>query len=210
MLTCPLCNGESKDFCITKKRKFYRCNNCDGIFVPNKFKPSFNKEFERYKYHENDINDVNYQRYVYPLVQIVKENINLDKLGLDYGAGPGPVVTYLLSKNNYRIDLYDPYFHKNEEIFNNKYDFIICCEVVEHFHYPYKEFKKLKKLLKKNGKLFIMTNLYNDNYSFKGWSYKEDITHVFFYTEKTFKWIEEKFNFNINLINNNIIYLENM
>lgn len=153
------------------------------------------EEKERYKVHNNDINDMGYQRFVSPLVESVKRNYNRDHMGLDYGAGPGPIVTSLLEKEAYHIKLYDPYFHVYPENLHRKYDYIICSEVIEHFHNPYDEFKSLSNMLNPNGAIMCMTSLYEEDIDFKNWYYKNDKTHVFFYNRKALEWIKEEFNF---------------
>jgi hypothetical protein len=77
----------------------------------------------------------------------------------------------------------------------SKYDYIACCEVVEHFYDPFREFKKLKDLLNPGGKLYCMTELYDQNTDFRAWYYKNDPTHVFFYSPCAISWIKEQFNF---------------
>lgn len=66
---------------------------------------------------------------------------------------------------------------------------------MEHFHNPYKEFKLLKGLLKPNGKLYCMTNIYNKSIDFDAWYYKNDPTHVFMYQEETIHYLANEFNF---------------
>ena len=40
-----------------------------------------------------------------------------------------------------------------------------------------------------------MTELFSSEINFKEWYYKNDETHVVFYSEKTIKWIQQTFNF---------------
>ena len=86
-----------------------------------------------------------------------------------------------------------------------KYEYIACCEVIEHFYHPYKEFKNLRNMLKENGALYCQTNIYKENINFKDWYYKNDPTHVFFYTEKSIYWIKENFAFSDITIKNRLI-----
>ena len=68
-------------------------------------------------------------------------------------------------------------------------------EEVRIFHNPKKEFILLKKLLLENGKLYCMTDVYNEDIDFHNWRYKNDQTHIFIYHEKTIHWIKEQFGF---------------
>jgi hypothetical protein len=52
-------------------------------------------------------------------------------------------------------------------------------------------------LLKSEGILVVMTQLWNDTARFKGWRYATDPTHVVFYHANTFRFIAAHFGFNI-------------
>ncbi len=165
------------------------------------------EEKERYEAHNNDVNDTRYQKFVSPIVEGVKDNYNTNHTGLDYGAGTGPVITSLLEKKGYDVKLYDPFFHNYSENLCKKYDYIICSEVMEHFHNPYYEFKSLTKILNSKGTIFCMTSLYNEDINFENWYYKNDPTHVFFYHKKALEWIKNKFSFSDLQIDGKLIKL---
>ncbi|TQD40712.1 class I SAM-dependent methyltransferase [Haloflavibacter putidus] len=209
MQVCPLCFSKASKFFTTSKRTFYQCLYCKGIFVPPVYFLSSQEEKERYQTHENDVNNVGYQKFVEPLVQqILKYTQPTDK-GLDYGCGTGPVAAKLLRENGYDIQLYDPFFKDDKGILEKKYDFIFSCEVIEHFHKPQQEFTFLSDLLKPNGKLFCRTAIYSEKIDFENWYYKNDLTHVFFYHKKSFAYIRQKFDYkNLEIINDSIVYLE--
>jgi SAM-dependent methyltransferase len=149
----------------------------------------------RYEEHNNDVFDDGYRSFVSPLVNKVLEDFSSGHEGLDFGAGPGPVVSKILEENNYQIKQYDPFFHDYPELLKAKYDYVACCEVIEHFHIPRKEFELLKSLLRNNAKLYCMTHLYDDSIDFSNWYYKNDNTHVFFYQAETMNWIKSEFGF---------------
>jgi cyclopropane fatty-acyl-phospholipid synthase-like methyltransferase len=152
-------------------------------------------EKERYSTHNNDINDIRYQEFVSPIVEAVKKSYKTNHLGLDYGAGTGPVITSLLEKEGYSLNLYDPYFHDYPNNLQMEYDYIVCCEVMEHFHHPHDEFRRLYNLLNLGGSLFCMTSLYDESIDFESWYYKNDETHVFLYHRKGLEWIKNEFGF---------------
>ncbi|MBF0253274.1 MAG: class I SAM-dependent methyltransferase, partial [Candidatus Omnitrophica bacterium] len=153
-------------------------------------------EKKRYEKHNNDVNDPGYRKFVEPIVLEILNRYTPMHKGLDYGCGPGPVVAEMLKNKGYSVELYDPYFCDNREALKKKYDFIICCEVIEHFNSPAKDFERLRDLLNPGGALFCMTELYSENTDFKNWHYSNDPTHVFFYHTKTLSWIKAKFAFN--------------
>ena len=195
---CLLCGGEIEFFYRYKNKNtdYYKCNNCLSVMMDSSDYLSEEAEKNRYLTHNNDVEDKGYQEFVSPIVQAIKNEYNKQHIGLDFGAGTGPVITSLLEKDDYNVNLYDPYFYPNREKLLREYDYIICSEVMEHFYNPYEEFEKLFNLLKSNGTLFCMTSLYDENIDFHNWSYKDDETHVFFYHEKALKWIEREFGFN--------------
>lgn len=157
--------------------------------------PDKNTEKLRYEEHNNDINDLNYQQFVSPITTAILEARTQEDKGLDFGAGTGPVISKVLKDHNYSIVQYDPFFHNFPELLNGKYDYIACCEVIEHFHYPHEEFGLLKDLLKKGALLYCMTDLYDEGIDFHNWYYKNDPTHTFIYQKNTIHWIQQEFAF---------------
>lgn len=188
---CPLCNSEATSFYEDKKRHYLQCRNCAGIFLRQDLRLDPEAEKTRYLYHKNDINDTGYQDYLKPAVEAVEKEFYPESKGLDYGAGPGPVMAYLLEKKGFNLALFDPYFHPSIEVLTTKYDFIICTEVIEHFYHPLQEFQKLYDLLLPGGKLFCMTKIYHKEIDFSKWYYKNDLTHVFIYTAKSLVYVAE-------------------
>ncbi|PVW14599.1 methyltransferase domain-containing protein [Marixanthomonas spongiae] len=193
---CPLCkNGANTVYHKGKQGLFYRCNTCGIIHKATTDYPSKVSEKARYLTHNNDVTDTRYQNFVSPIVNSVVTDFPPTAKGLDFGAGTGPVITKMLSGKGYAVTLYDTFFHPNKQALQHSYNFIVCCEVMEHFHHPNKEFLLLKKLLKPRGKLYCMTELFSSEINFGKWYYKNDETHVVFYSEKTTKWMQRFFNF---------------
>ncbi|MBD3615107.1 MAG: class I SAM-dependent methyltransferase [Gracilimonas sp.] len=157
--------------------------------------PKTQEEIDRYESHDNDVEDPRYQNFVAPLVDKITEQFNKNSLGLDYGSGTGPVITKMLTDLGYEVNTFDPFFDNNPAVLDLKYDYIVSCEVIEHFHKPHKEFEKLKNMLKPNGALFLKTDLFTDDKDFHAWYYKSDETHVFFFHPETFKWLQTEFKF---------------
>ena len=194
-MICPLCSYNAELFSEDKKRKFYRCPECRGIFADSDALPSPKEEEDRYHLHNYDDQDAGYLRFVTPLIEAIKTNQPTSNKGLDYGCGKVPILAKNLAKLGFQVSLYDPFFHKNSNIFNQKYDFIVCCEVIEHFHKPNEQFQILKSLLSNSGSLYCKTELQPNLVDFQSWWYKNDITHTFFYSEETLQWIKKEFNF---------------
>ncbi len=172
------------------------------------FHPSPRDERARYETHNNDINDPGYRQFVRPLVNLVTACHGPKRAGLDFGAGTGPVAATILGEKGYEIELYDPFFFNNRAVLDKKYDYIICSEVIEHFHQPAKEFGLMRSLLNPGGSLICMTWLYSDDINFLSWRYKDDETHVIFYHLESIRWIKESFRFSSVDINERIIHLK--
>jgi len=206
---CPLCNGISSHFYQYKQQQYYQCSNCFGIFVDKKLLPGSETELLRYTKHHNDIEDDGYQSFVSPITSDIMADFNQNHKGLDFGAGTGPVISKILKENGFQIELYDPFFHNYPNLLEKQYDYIAACEVIEHFHNPKKEFRLLKKLLRKSGKLYCMTNIYDDSIDFRTWDYKNDFTHVFIYHKNTILYIKEEFGFSDVTINDRLITYSN-
>ena len=207
MVSCILCHTQNtQDYFRNEKHHFLVCNECTTVFRNPDTWVNANTEKERYLLHHNEVEDQGYQKFVSPLVEAVLAKYSNAATGLDFGCGTGPVAAALLKQNGFTISLYDPFFHPDESVLKETYDFIICCEVIEHFHDPLKEFKLLKSLLKPHGTLFCMTNLWNGKpEDFKGWWYKNDCTHTLFYNQVNLQIIQQRCGFQNSTVNSTII-----
>lgn len=190
---CPLCSTDSRPF---SDGRFSICENCGGIFRPQALLPGPEEESARYRLHQNDIRDTGYRNFLSPVIDAVLAHQNPKQRGLDFGCGPEPSVSLLLREKGYSINYYDPFFHPEPIPQNRKFDFIVCSEVIEHFHRPDREFTRLKELLTPRGRLYCMTWPFDDSIDFDSWSYKNDFTHTFFYRERTLRWIRDYWRFN--------------
>lgn len=193
-MECRICEHPTRLF-FKGYYDFYQCLSCKSVQRHPSTYPSLQEEKKRYEQHNNDVNDLNYQQFVKPIVNEVLKNHQPNEKGLDFGSGTGPVITKLLKDKDYYIQTYDPIFDNNKAVLQQQYHFIVCCEVMEHFHDPKKEFTLLKSLLLPGGKLYCMTDLYSVNIDFDKWYYKNDPTHVFFYSKKSLEYIKRKWGF---------------
>jgi len=203
---CPLCNQYGEIF---YRDRYFCCNGCSGIFMASGFLPSPEEERKIYMEHINDVTDVRYQNFASPIINAVKNNFSINSLGLDFGSGTGPVISKVLGDNKYNLMQYDPYFCNDTYALHLKYDYIVCCEVIEHFHSPSKEFELLKSLLKPNGHLYCMTHLYDNEIDFDSWYYKNDNTHVFIYQRETLVKIKDRYKFSSLTIEDRLMTFKN-
>ncbi|MBK9256782.1 MAG: class I SAM-dependent methyltransferase [Saprospiraceae bacterium] len=196
MKNCPLCQSDSLPFA---DGRYFICQQCEGIFLPTEHYLTPEKEKARYETHQNDVNDMRYQNFVSPITDSILEKFSPEHIGLDFGAGTGPVISKILRDQGFNVKQYDPFFFPSPNLLDETYDYIACCEVMEHFFYPAVEFERLKKMLNPGGILFCKTSIYDESINFRKWYYRNDPTHVIIYQNKTLEWIKNKFLFS-NLI----------
>ncbi len=199
---CPLCHQAARPFYLDV---FFECVNCAGIFRTREYLPTSEDEKSRYEEHHNDVLDPRYRQFVSPITSSVIRDYGPESVGLDFGSGTGPVISQVLLEAGYDIKQYDPFFDNKPEVLECQYDYIACCEVMEHFHNPKKEFHLLQSLLKPGGHLYCMTHLYTPAINFDNWYYRRDKTHSFIYQAATLKWIQEKWYFSTLTVDERLI-----
>jgi SAM-dependent methyltransferase len=209
-MKCRLCEDEDIQFYTKdKKRAYYICNNCDVVFVNDEDLPSVEFEKTKYDQHNNSVEHQGYKDFLGLLKNPLCELLEPNSFGLDFGSGPGPTLNILFEEEGYRVNLYDFFYAQNDNL-NPKvfqYDFITSTEVFEHLHNPIQDISKLLKCLKRNGYLAIMTGLRDDKNKdeFDKWWYKNDHTHIIFYSSKSMQYIADKFDLNIVYQKKNVI-----
>lgn len=195
-MTCRLCHHSTEPF---EQSGFFLCTHCGCILRDDVVLPSPEDERTRYLTHNNDIHDEGYRTFTRPITQHILDYFTPQHRGLDYGAGTGPVISQVLHEQGYNIVQYDPFFSPNREVLNRTYDFIACCEVVEHFHHPDKEFASIRDLLNPGGAFVGMTHLYSANILFANWYYKNDPTHVIIYVKQTLEYIAQSYGLRLDI-----------
>jgi len=205
---CPLCNTNQKlVFLPDKEREYYRCSCCDLIFVSRECYLSEYEEKARYDSHNNDPDDPRYRNFFKQLLTPLLAILPSNSYGLDFGSGPGPTLSLMLEECGHKVDLYDKFYAQNDAVFQNRYDFITATEVVEHLPNPLKDLEALVKILQKGGILAIMTEIVFPQLDFRNWYYKNDPSHVCFYSEKTFVYLANLLGLEIVTISERVIIL---
>jgi len=203
-MICTLCSSE---LIHKKDAYYYDCDTCKAIVKDEAYYLAADEEKARYETHNNDVNDSRYQNFTSPITNYVLDRFSPEHKGLDFGSGTGPVISSVLTKKGYSIVQYDPFFAPDRNVLNDSYDYIVSCEVFEHFYTPKKEIDKLISLLNNNGALLIMTLLYNDQIDFNTWFYRKDPTHVFIYRKETIEYIAAKKGFGIEVLTDRFVVL---
>jgi hypothetical protein len=188
-MKCPLCSNESLPSII----QTFDCSHCGLKFKDPNILLSNKEESDRYQTHQNNPDDQGYKNFLNKLIIPLEKFLSKETfLSLDFGCGPGPTVSLLLEKFGADTYDYDPlFFPKNELLKPFLYDVVTSTEVVEHFHHPKADWQLLTSLVKSGGLLGIMTQFLKPETDYAKWWYKNDPTHVVFYTEKTFDYLSE-------------------
>ena len=206
---CPLCGAENPELYFKDKNRVYlSCSDCRLVFVPREFFLSRKAEKAEYDLHTNDPADPGYQRFLSRLSRPMLERLRPGQKGLDFGCGPGPAIHELFTAHGHAVDLYDPFYANNADVFSNTYDFITATEVAEHLHHPGRVFDRLFALLHCGGWLGIMTKLVLDKGKFSHWHYIRDLTHVCFYSRVTFTYIAQRHRASLYFMSNDLILLQ--
>ena len=95
----------------------------------------------------------------------------------------------MFNERGYSCNNFDIYYAPDECLLNRQYDFITATEVIEHLSQPAKELDRLWSLLKPGGWLGLMTKRVTSLEAFARWHYKNDPTHICFYSLETFAWL---------------------
>ncbi|MFC2149528.1 class I SAM-dependent methyltransferase [Candidatus Auribacterota bacterium] len=203
---CALCNsGNVTFFYKDKDREYLHCANCDLVFVPSQYFLSSEEAKTRYDLHENSPDDGNYRGFLSRLFVPLDKLLPPGSSGLDFGSGPGPTLSIMFEEHCHMMKIYDPFFADNAGVLNKRYDFITATEVLEHLHAPARELDRLWSCLREGGYLGIMTKLVIDRDRFKKWHYKDDPTHVCFFSRAAFEWLAEYWGADISFLESDVI-----
>lgn len=194
-MKCPLCQSEKPvPFHHDRRREYLLCLECDLVSVPARYFLPPEREKVRYHFHRNDLSDPNYHAYLSRLFDPLKDKLSPGAHGLDFGCGPSPGLSMLFEEAGFPCRNYDPFFANDPSVFETLYDFLACSETAEHFYRPREEFERLVRLVRHGGWIGIMTQLRDEaKQPFESWFYKNDLTHVCFFSRRTFHWMEKNF-----------------
>ncbi|WP_070970868.1 class I SAM-dependent methyltransferase [Vibrio sonorensis] len=208
MHTCPLCSSEhTQDYFSDKRRDYLQCQQCELVFVPAEQRLDAKSEKAHYDLHENDPSDQGYRRFLSRIADPVVDRIEPESNGLDFGCGPGPTLSLMLEERGHHMSLYDIYYHPDERVLDATYDFLTATEVIEHLYEPNKVWQQWLNLVKPNGWIGLMTKMVIDVEAFANWHYKNDQTHVVFFSRQTFRYLAERDQLELEFIGNDVILL---
>jgi SAM-dependent methyltransferase len=206
---CPLCGSlQTPPFHQDRRRDYRQCRICWLVFVPPAHYLSRTEEKAEYDRHQNHPEDPAYRQFLARLFHPLQTRLAPGSRGLDFGAGPGPALAAMLTEAGHEVTLYDPFYADHPAALTRRYDFITASEVVEHLHRPGLELDRLYRLLKPGGLLGIMTKRVIDRERFARWHYKNDPTHVCFFSQATFTWMAARWRARLDIVDRDVIIIE--
>ena len=203
---CPLCQSLNIiKYLQDEKRSYLKCPDCLFVFVPTSDHVSIECEKKRYDKHINTEENEGYVDQFKRLIDYISDSFSKKSKGLDFGSGSNPVLVNILNKKGYDVDTFDIFYANDENVFDKKYDFITATEVVEHLADPIKEIKRLIDCLQLGGKLLILTHRYPAKEEFLNWYYKNDCTHISYFSEKVFYRLAEILFVEVEIIDDTLV-----
>jgi SAM-dependent methyltransferase len=208
-ISCPLCGFVADDYYEDSCRRYFQCRDCRLVFVDPQDFLSASEEKRQYDFHQNSPADAGYRKFLSRMSVPMRELLSIGDCGLDFGCGPGPTLSLMFAELGCPMKIYDPIYAAEESVLGVEYDFITATEVAEHFCRPDQSFAKIMKCLKPGGYLGIMTKLVIDQEAFAKWHYKDDPTHVSFFSDETFDWLAAHWQMSVVFRKNDVIILKN-
>lgn len=185
------------------KRVYHHCETCGGIFLDRAYLLSSVDEKNRYEKHDNSLKNAGYRRYLEDFISAVltfpalnEENPENRRKIHDFGSGPEPALATLLGEKGFEVHFSDKFFAPLPKMFPGGADILTCLEVAEHFMDPLGEFALMASLLRPGGFLALGTLLLESGGTypsiwdfFAPWWYRQDATHISFYSEKSLRLV---------------------
>jgi len=206
--SCPLCECTTiSHYHQDKTRDYWQCAQCALVFVAAEQHLGGEQEKAIYDQHENDLADVGYRRFLSRFSEPLHARLTYGSKGLDFGCGPAPMLATMLAELGHNVALYDLYYYPDRQVLSGDYDFVSSTEVIEHLAQPQKALRLWLDLLRPSGTLALMTKLVIDQQRFATWHYKNDPTHIAFYSKETFAYIAKRFGLDLEFIAADVIFL---
>ncbi|MDF1881339.1 class I SAM-dependent methyltransferase [Sulfurimonas sp. MAG313] len=180
------------------------CHTCCLVFVSKEEYLDEKSEKARYDLHTNSSEDKNYRIYLSKVFNPVQERIKKGYCGLDFGSGPGPTLSKMFEEAGYKMNIYDHFYAKDEHVLYEGYDFITSTEVVEHLYSPKEVLDALWTIVKKDGLLCLLTQVYPSQENFSKWYYKNDPTHVCFFSDESMRFMAKKWKASLEIVHKDV------
>lgn len=208
MKLCRLCSKPST-IVFHDTRIFFACNRCGLIFTDRNLSDS--DSIKHYiAQHDNGFNWIHEADYILKLIPTINDNYAI----LDYGSGCG-LLAKELRERGFNVSCYEPMYDGLFDLskYNYNYDVIILNEVIEHVDNILLVLNNIYYSLKSKGYIIIKTlrtdsiiiSPFDFETIFKSWWYKDDLTHISFFSYLTFEYICNNMFDNLKIIHNDAL-----
>jgi len=207
-LRCPLCaTTDSKPYHQDSRRRYFQCERCQLVYVDPAQRLSAVAEKAEYDLHQNTIGDAGYEKFLSRLAEPMMARLSAGMQGLDFGCGDGPALSQLFVDAGFEMSNYDLFYRDDRALLQQKFHFITATEVVEHLFEPGVVLASLWAQLRAGGRLGLMTKLVIDREAFSQWHYKNDQTHICFFSTQAFEWLADSLGAELEMIAGDVIIL---
>ncbi len=198
-MNCTVCGRKDPENWNIKNRKYRYCHGCGFIQLAPEHFPERQAEKTRYLQHTNTAADSRYAAYLQNfLTSSFYPYVRESSTVLDFGCGPEPVLVKILQHEGFTVDCYDPFFAPDVPWKTKTYDAVTAVEVFEHLQDPAGELESLTAVVQNNGHIILRTMLHTEKKdAFSCWWYREDVTHVSFFSERTIKTLAIQYSLSI-------------
>ncbi|MGX9418603.1 class I SAM-dependent methyltransferase [Vibrio sp. RC27] len=211
MQRCSLCHQSLGEvYHRDKRRQYLQCPTCSLVWVDVNDRLDAEAEKAMYDLHENNPADEGYRRFLSRFATPMLEKLSANSYGIDFGCGPGPTLSGMMEEHGHNVALYDIFYYPDEAVLQDQYDFVMATEVIEHLHHPDKVWQQWLSMLKVGGWLGVMTKQVIDKDAFVHWHYKNDLTHVSFFSRSTFNYLAKRDNLAIEFVGNDVVLLRKL
>jgi len=209
MNLCKICHSKTRVISDIKNSiSYYRCDRCGFIYLDNSFIIDAVSEKKHYAKHNNSFECKGYVEMFEKFIdKAILPYLSTLKKALDFGCGHTPVLAELLKQKGLEVDIYDLYFFPKKVYESRFYDLITSTEVFEHLEDPKVILESLVKKLNSNGYIVLMTQFPpNSDEAFIKWWYRRDVTHISFFTPKSFEIMAEELGLKVlKIVDKNIV-----
>jgi hypothetical protein len=191
MIPCKVCKTPCTDAGRDQRRAYMRCGACGSRYVPPAYWLTPAREKQRYALHDNSLANDGYMRYLGAVADTVERCVEPGARALDYGSGPARALETILRGRGFDAASFDPLYDIGPASLSRRWDIVVICEVIEHVRDIDSMLKRLRPLLHAESVLLIHTRTIDSVNDFMRWWYKEDPTHINFFSRAALRGICE-------------------
>jgi len=212
MFLCKVCDSQTDEMRDEKKSlSYYRCKSCGFIYLDDAEIIDTQSEKKHYEQHNNSFESLGYVKMFESFIEVAISPYEKEiKTALEFGCGTGAVLAELLRRRGMKVDKYDIYFYPNRVYEGKRYDLITSTEVFEHLQKPLEILELLSEHLEEGGYITLMTKFPpSSDKEFLDWWYRRDVTHISFFTPKSFEIMAQKIGLKmVKTIDKNIVIFQ--